>query len=106
MPIVWEIIRSYTYIDRDCKNGEMNLSTFANYVKEVMKFVDLIEFDLKYMPYIYLFQLVGSTFGYKQYNSDYSKTDLLEFAFFRTNLCNYLFDNSEVISKTLMKLNQ
>lgn len=104
MPIGWEIIRSYTYIDKDCKNGEMNLSTFANYVKEVMKFINLTEFDLKYMPYIYLFQLVGSTFGYKQYNMDYSKTGLLEFALFRTNLCNYLFKNLEVISKRLLNL--
>lgn len=104
MPVAWEIIRSYTYIDRDCKNGEINLSTFANYVKEVMKFINLTEFDLKYMPYIYLFQLVGSTFGYKQYNLDYSKTGLLEFALFRTKLCNYIFENLEVISKRLLNL--
>lgn len=104
MPIVWEIIRSYTYIDKDCKDGGLSLSTFMDYVKEVMKHIELTEFDLKYMPYIYLFQLVGSTFGYKQYNSDYSKTSLLEFALFRTNLCNYLFDNLEYLSKELLNL--
>lgn len=104
MPIVWEIIRSYTYIDKDCKNGEMNLGTFVDYVKEVMQYVELTEFDLKYMPYIYIFQLVGSTFGYKQYNLDNSKIGLLEFALFRTKLCNYLFDNLEVISKELLNL--
>lgn len=104
MPVVWEIIRSYTYIDKDCKNGEMNLSTFVDYVKEVMKYIDLTEFDLKFMPYIYIFQLVGSTFGYKQYNLDNSKTGLLEFALFRTNLCNYLFDNLEAITEALRNL--
>lgn len=104
MPIVWEIIRSYTYIDKDCKNGEMNLDTFVDYVKEVMKYITLTEYDLKYMPYIYIFQLVGSTFGYKQYNADYSKTGLLEFALFRTNLCNYLLDNLEVIAEALNSL--
>lgn len=104
MPIVWEIIRSYSYIDKDCKDGEFNLDTFVEYVKEVMKYIKLTEYDLKYMPYIYIFQLVSSTFGYKQYNNNYSKINLLEFAFFRTNLCIYLYDNLEIISKELLKL--
>lgn len=104
MPIVWEIIRSYSYIDKECKNGEFNLNTFIDYVKEVMKYIELTEYDLKYMPYIYIFQLVSSTFGYKQYNSDYSKIELLNFAFFRTSLCNYLYDNMNVISNELLKI--
>ena len=69
-----------------------------------MKYINLTEYDLKYMSYIYIFQLVSSTFGYKQYNDDYSKKSLLDFAFFRTNLCNYLYDNLENISKKLLKL--
>ena len=105
MPIVWEIIRSYSYVDKECKDGVFNLNTFIDYVKEVMKYIKLTEYDLKYMPYIYIFQLVSSTFGYKQYNNDYSKTGLLDFALFRTNLCNYLYDNLEVISNELLKLN-
>lgn len=104
MPIDWEIIRSYSYVDKECKDGEFNLNTFIDYVKEVMKYINLTEYDLKYMPYIYIFQLVSSTFGYKQYNNDYSKTSLLDFAFFRTNLCNYLYDNLEIISNELLKL--
>lgn len=106
MPIDWEIIRSYSYIDKECKDGKFNLDTFISYVKEVMKYIDLSEYDLKYMPYIYIFQLVSSTFGYKQYNNDYSKKSLLDFAFFRTNLCNYLYDNLEILSKELLKLNK
>lgn len=104
MPINWEIIRSYSYVDKECKDGEFNLNTFIDYVKEVMKYINLTEYDLKYMPYIYIFQLVSSTFGYKQYNNDYSKTNLLDFAFFRTNLCNYLYDKLEIISNELLKL--
>ena len=104
MPIVWEIIRSYSYIDKECKDGVFNLNTFIDYVKEVQKYIDLTEYDLKYMPYIYIFQLVSSTFGYKQYNNDYTRTSLLDFALFRTNLCNYLFDNLEIISNKLLKL--
>ncbi len=104
MPIDWEIIRSYSYIDKECKDGVFNLNTFIDYVKEVKKYIKLTKKDLKYMPYIYIFQLVSSTFGYKQYNNDYSKTSLLDFAFFRTNLCNYLYDNLELISKELLNI--
>ena len=104
MPIVWEIIRSYSYVDKECVNGEFNINTFIDYVKEVQKYIKLTKYDLKYMPYIYIFQLVSSTFGYKQYNNDYSKTSLLDFAFFRTNLCNYLYNNLELLSKELSKL--
>lgn len=34
MPIVWELIRSYSYIDKNVKNGIFNLDTFTDYIKE------------------------------------------------------------------------
>ena len=49
------------------------------------------------MPYIYLAQLLHSDYGYKQYLKDYSKVSLLEFGFFRTKLCKYLFANARKI---------
>ena len=54
------------------------------------------------MPYLYLVQLLASTFGYKQYIADNSKKSLLEFAYFRTSLCKYLFENAEKISNILI----
>ena len=104
MPIDWEIIRSYSYVDQECAGGEFQLKTFLDYVKEVQKYIDLTEYDLKYMPYVYLFQLAPSTFGYKQYNDDNQKKSLLDFAFFRTNVCNYLYDHLELLSQELLKL--
>lgn len=104
MPIDWEIIRSYSYVDSECKNGEFNINNFIDYVKEVMKYISLSSYDLKYMPYIYILQLVSSTFGYKQYNNDYSKTSLLNFALFRTNLCIYLFNNLKLLENKLSEL--
>ena len=106
MPIDWEIIRSYSYVDKECVDGEFNLDTFVNYVKTVKEYINLTKEDLKYMSYIYILQLVGSTFGYKQYNSDYTKTGLLNFALFRTNLCAYLYDNLDVISERLLELDK
>ena len=108
MPIVWEIIRSYSYIDKKTKDGKIDIDNLVQYVKVFMNSVQLNEYDLKFMPYLYLVQLLASTFGYKQYIADNSKKSLLEFAYFRTNLCKYLFKNAEKISNALIEelLNQ
>ena len=103
MPIVWEIIRSYSYIDIDSKNGEINIDHLIDYVKEFTKYVKLNEYDIKYMSYLYLIQLLTSTFGYKQYINDNTKIDLLDFAYFRTNLCKHLFKNANFIAEKLKK---
>ncbi len=104
MPIVWEIIRSYSYIDSKATNGTLDIDNLVLYVKEFTKYVSLNKYDLKYMPYFYLIQILCSTYGYKEYINDNSKTDLLQFAYFRTNLSNYLFDNAAEISKRLLDL--
>lgn len=103
MPIVWEVIRSYSYIDINAKDGKIDIENLVNYVKEFMKYVKLNKYDIKYMPYLYLIQLLNSDYGYKQYIADNSKQSLLEFAFFRTNLCKHLFENAELIANELEK---
>ena len=103
MPIVWEIIRSYSYIDMKAKDGKIDIDNLVIYVKEFNKYVKLNKYDLKYMSYLYLIQILCSTFGYKQYISDNSKTELLNFARFRTKLSKYLFENAELISNILEK---
>ena len=103
LPIIWEVMRSYSYIDKDAKDGNLNIDTLVEYVKEFSKFVKLNKYDLKYAAHMYLIQIVSSVFGYKQYNDDYQKTGLLQFAFFRTNLCRFLYENLNKISSILQK---
>lgn len=103
IPITWEIIRSYSYIDKDCVNGNFNIDNLVDYTKEYMKYSKLNKFDLKYMPYIYLVQLLNSAFGYKQYLNN-GNTDLLQFGKERTNMCRYLMKNADLISKRLMEI--
>jgi hypothetical protein len=103
MPIVWEIIRSYSYIDEKAKDGEIDIDNLVNYVKEFCKYVKLNRYDIKYMPYLYLIQLLNSDYGYKQYIADETKESLLQFGFFRTRLCKYLFDNAKLIAISLEK---
>lgn len=101
MPVVWEIIRSYSYIDKNAKNGEFNIDILVDYVKEVCKYVNLNKYDFKYMPYLYMIQLLNSSYGYKQYLKNSNK-DLLEFGFLRTNICRYLYKNATIISDRLI----
>ncbi len=103
MPIVWEVIRSYSYIDQKAKKGKIDIDNLVQYVKRFTNYVELNKHDFKFMSYLYLVQLLGSTFGYKQYIADNSKTSLLNFAFFRTSLCKYLFENAEKITNVLME---
>ncbi|MDD5865295.1 MAG: phosphotransferase [bacterium] len=103
MPVVWEIIRSYSYIDPEAKDGKIDINNLLQYVKRFTNYVSLNEYDFKYMSYIYLVQLLTSTFGYKQYIADNTKNELLEFAFFRTKLCKYLYINAEKITNVLIE---
>lgn len=99
MPIAWEIIRSYSYIDKDAKEGIINEYALEEYFKEVMKYVKLNEYDLKYAKVIYLIQMLGSIYGYKQYNENVENIEILKFAFFRTKLCVNLYKKQNIIDK-------
>lgn len=104
MPIVWEIIRSYSYIDEKAKNGKIDINNLTDYVKEFVKYVDLNEYDIKYMSYLYLIQILNSDYGYKQYIEDNRKIELLNFGFFRTELCRCLFEKSGEIAEKIGKI--
>ena len=104
MSIAWELIRSYSYIDKKAKNAEFNLKNFRIYIQEFCRYIPLNNYDIKYMPYLYLMQILHSDYGYKQYIRDTSKTELLEFGFFRTKLCKYLFENAENIIKSFNQI--
>ncbi len=104
LPIVWEVIRSYCYIDENAKNGEIDIEVLVKYFEEFQKYIKLNEYDLKYVSYIYLLQLAGSGFGYKEYLNNNKEVELLKFAFFRTKTCEFLSKNLEEISKKLLML--
>ena len=103
LPIVWEIARSYSYIDKECQKGEINIENLIAYTKQVTKYTELNEYDLKCLPYVYLIQLARSTFGYSEYFKNIeNKDEYLEFAFYRTNICRDLYKKADEISKKLL----
>lgn len=105
LPIVWEIARSYSYIDKEARNGKFNINNIVDYTKEVSKITELNKYDLKYLPYVYLIQLARSTFGYDEYFKDVkNKEELLNFAFYRTNICRNLYEQANEISNRLLEI--
>ena len=112
LPICWEIIRSYTLSSSECKCGSMDIDNFVSYVQEYMQIKKLSKSDLELMPYFYLFSLLRSSFGYRSYIEKRSngilvnEKDLnaLQFAFWRTSMCKWLFDNADYLSLKLTSI--
>lgn len=106
LPVVWEIARSYSYIDKEARNGNININNIVEYTKEISKITALNEYDFKYLPYVYLIQLARSTFGYSEYFKENvkDKEELLNFAFFRTNICRDLYKKADEISNKLLDI--
>lgn len=104
LPAVWEIMRSYVQSGGISRSGsEFDIADFSLYVKEYMKYAPLTTRDLKAMPYIYLFQLAQSSYGYKEYliTKTENKEDSLAFAFWRTDICREIYRKAEDISEAI-----
>ncbi len=107
LPVTWEIMRSFVQSSNYCRtNATVNIKAFCEYVREYLKFSPLTKTDMIAMPYVYLFQLARSKYGYPQYlNSDSEDREgLLQFAFWRTKMCREVEKNAEAISHELLKL--
>lgn len=107
LPVVWEIMRSFVQTSQDCNHtAKIDTRAFCDYVRKYLKYAPLTEKDMLAMPYIYLFQLARSKFGYPQYlNSDSEdREQLLKFATWRTAMCREIEDKAELISSELSKL--
>ena len=106
IPAVWEIMRSYIQSGGVSRNGSyFDVGDFSLYVKEYVKYSPLTERDLEAMPYIYLFQLAQSSYGYKEYlvTKTENKEALLDFGFWRTDICREIYKKAFDISAALLQ---
>ena len=104
LPVTWEIMRSFVQSSNYCIAVDIN--AFCEYVREYLKYSPLTKTDMIAMPYVYLFQLARSQYGYKQYliSESEDREQLLRFAFWRTKMCQEVEKNAEAISNALIKL--
>ncbi len=103
LPVIWELIRSYTYGAEACWNGgKIDVAFYCEYLRHYLKENTLSENDLKYGFEFYYYTLLPSCFGYKQYISDYIEgkyNPLIEFALWRTNMCRYLCEHAKALDQ-------
>lgn len=107
MPVVWEIMRSYVQSSKDARNEAIiDVDGLCEYVKSYMSEAPLTNTDLKSMPYVYLFQLARSKYGYKEYITTDSedREGLIRFAFWRTQMCREVEAKAEEIVMKLARL--
>ncbi|MBE6568800.1 MAG: hypothetical protein E7658_01110 [Ruminococcaceae bacterium] len=107
LPVAWEIMRSFVQSSHNCRtNAIIDTTAFCEYVRQYMRFSPLTKTDMVAIPYVYLFQLARSKYGYPQYlNSDSEdKERLLQFAFWRTKMCREVEAKADMISNELLKL--
>lgn len=108
LPVTWEIMRSFVQSSNVCRTtATIDIAAFCEYVREYIKFSPLTKNDMIAMPYVYLFQLAQSSYGYPQYllNTDSEDREgLLRFAFWRTQMCREVEKKAKVISEELVKL--
>jgi len=86
--------------------AEINIDALCEYVREYLKYAPLTESDLIAMPYLYLYQLFRSRYGYTQYliTKTANCDQLIEFAFRRTAICRDIESKAERIAERLAKI--
>lgn len=95
LPPTWEIIRSYSYGAKECReNGEIDFNKFTKYLDSYLAEYEIPKADIVRMPSLYFFNLIRSSFGYKQYLKNKSDANL-DFAFWRTKMCRWLYENMD-----------
>jgi Ser/Thr protein kinase RdoA (MazF antagonist) len=106
LPVAWEVIRSYSYADPKCADGQLDSRGLKAYIQHYRTYFPLTRYDLEMMPYLYHFQLVRSAYGYREYmtNREMSGESLLRFALWRTELCRWLSQNAQRLSQELAGL--
>ncbi len=105
LPIVWELFRSYVFMDSTYDNGKFNLDGLIKYLSYFNKEKMLSEYDLKYIFSIYYAYLLNSTFGLEQFiNNNSEQYRLIGIDLY--NQTKFLYENMEDMNKLLLKRRQ
>lgn len=107
LPAVWEIMRSFIQSSQEArKQCKIDIDGLYDYVKSYMEIASLNKQDLKSMPFVYLYQLLRSSYGYREYletNSE-DREGLIAFAFWRTAICRNVLSHAQEIVEKLERI--
>ncbi len=97
LPAVWEIIRSYTLSAKECEKGDfISKEGLWVYLCAYLKKAELSLLDIQNMIPFYYYNLLRNTYGL-----DLTSRSALEFALWRTRMCQYLYLHGEEITQYL-----
>jgi len=100
-------MRSFVQTSRQCRNhAVIDLEGLVSYIRAYCTEFPLTKRDLISMPYVYLFQLARSKYGYSQYlhSDSEDRLGLLNFALWRTQMCRQVESRLTEISEALVQL--
>jgi Ser/Thr protein kinase RdoA (MazF antagonist) len=107
LPVVWELMRSYIQTSSMGRNDCMiDIKGLCQYVSKYCEHAPLTSNDIKSMPYVYVYQVLRSTYGYKEYllTDSEDRAELISFAFWRTKMCREVLEHAEQIVEELFKI--
>jgi len=103
-PVVWEIMRSYTYAAPECKNGCVDIRKFISYVENYLEYADLSAYDIEMLPYVFYYQISVCDYYNQYYQSSADNRGIyLQQAQLSTKLMRWFDENTAEFSALLKK---
>jgi Ser/Thr protein kinase RdoA (MazF antagonist) len=105
LPVVWEVFRSFSYLDAGCRNGGIDLKALREYVAEFEELVPLSEHDKAHMVDVCAYQLAPGTIGFREALDGESpdKKSFIDFACWRTDMCDTLISRRDELVEMLLR---
>ena len=104
MPLVWELVRSYTLGSPECGNPTIDLERLKEYFAWYMERVQLNEYDLRMAAKLTYFHIVHSQFGYSEYLVEHAESweALIGYASWQVELAKWLEENMTKMESALL----
>lgn len=101
-PVVWEIIRSYVYASPQCREGEIDMEEFAEYLSAYLEYAPLTAADIQMMPRLFYYQIAVCDYYNQYYQSQAANREIyLHQAVFSTKLMKWFDKNLDSFSEEL-----
>ena len=105
LPIAWEILRSFSYLDPACRDGGIDAAALRSYVRAFEEVLPLSAADRAHMVELYAYQLAPSSFGFRQTLEGPcpNAEELIDFACWRTAFCETLIARRSELTDSLCR---
>lgn len=103
-PVVWEIMRSYVYAATSCKDGQIDMEEFINYVAAYREYAPLNAYDLSSMVWLFYYQIAVCDYYGQYFTSTADNRHIyLHQAVFSTKLLRWLEKHGEMLMAGLLE---